>query len=888
MIVLRWMLWLVSWLILPRRYRVQVRGWDRLRDLKGPTLFLPSHPAYVDPMLVLMTFYPRFKIRPMLAEANFQSPVFYPFMKILNAVRLPDLLRASADAQGRAEQAIQDVIAGLNRGENFVMWPAGRVERRGVEVLGGASALARILQAAPNANVVMIRTKGLWGSSFSYAYTGRAPAFARAMLAGAGWLCASLYFFMPRRTVEMTAELIDRRTMPELERTRLNPWCEAWYNKELDPTPIFVPYHHLFGPRTHTYPPLMSLGEVDLNAIKPKTIERVNHLVEVKLKRPLTAKENAPATTLDQLGLDSLERMELTLDVEKEFGFSSDDVAVNLGQLWALGQGQVEKAAPKPAPAEWFRPPSARGRAVIDGETIAEAFIRRALADPKDAAVADDMAGVLTYERLLVGTLIMSRRFAQLPGKNVGLLLPASVACDVALMGLYLAGKLPVVLNWTTGPSNLAHAAKLTELNHVITSQVFIDRTRIEVKGTEYVFLENVRKTVGLWEKLRTLLAVRWFPGNIRARVPKVTPDEHAVVLFTSGSEKAPKAVPLTHGNLIANQRGGIEVLGLLREDSLLGFLPSFHSFGLSVTGLIPLLAGVKVVRHPDPTDTARLVHKIASYKPTLLLATPTFLHHIYERAKPGDLDSLRVIIVGAEKCPPLLFEETKRLAPHATLIEGYGITECAPAVAANRPDDNHPGTLGRAVPGVELCVIDPDTDALVPPGQQGMLLVSGPNVFPGYIGQDGSSPFRELNGKRWYVTGDLVSIDERGIVTFNGRRKRFLKAGGEMISLPALEEPFVEMFPPTQDGPRVAVEGIELHGGRHIVLFTTEPITLAEANARLRQAGHHGILRIDEVRRVASIPVLGTGKTDYKVLRAQIESEQSAKSGNLELNRTS
>src|SRR5262249_29826638 len=157
------------------------------------------------------------------------------------------------------------------------------------------------------------------------------------------------------------------------------------------------------------------------------------------------------------------------------------------------------------------------------------------------------------------------------------------------------------------------------------------------------------------------------------------------------------------------------DVLDLTRKDSLLGFLPSFHSFGLSVTGLLPLLIGLKVVRHPDPTDAARLVWKIANYKPTILLATPTFLRHLFERARPGALGSLRIIMVGAETCPPALFEECKRLAPHATLIEGYGITECAPCVAANRPDDNHPGTLGRALPNVELCVVDPDTGDMLP-----------------------------------------------------------------------------------------------------------------------------------------------------------------------------
>jgi long-chain-fatty-acid--[acyl-carrier-protein] ligase len=350
------------------------------------------------------------------------------------------------------------------------------------------------------------------------------------------------------------------------------------------------------------------------------------------------------------------------------------------------------------------------------------------------------------------------------------------------------------------------------------------------------------------------------------------------VVLFTSGSEKAPKAVPLTHGNILSDQRGCLTMLRLTRRDSMLGFLPAFHSFGMSVTGLLPLLTGIKVVHHPDPTDAGGLARKIAAYKPTLMAGTPTFVSYIVDRAEPGQLESPRMIVVGAEKCPPSLFERVAQAAPGASLLEGYGITECAPVVSVNTPTDNRPGTVGKPVPGVEVCVVDLDTDAVLPTGQLGMLLVGGPTIFPGYIGHDGPPPFRELNSRRWYVTGDLARIDTDGFIHFSGRLKRFLKAGGEMISLPALEEPFVKLFPPTKDGPRVAVEGIEVEGGgKRIVLFTTEPLSLRDANARLQEEGFRGVLRLDDVRVLDTIPVLGTGKTDYKVLRALLLADQTA-----------
>jgi len=878
--VLRYAVWLLARLILSLRYRARVHGMERLRDLKGPVLVLPNHPGMIDPPLVLTALWPRLKPRPVLFEGNFQNPVLYPAMKLLNALRVPDLETASVEARAKAEQAVAEAIEALRHGDNVLLWPAGRIQHGGVEVLGGARAVTDILQSVPEASVVLVRTRGVWGSMFSFARTGKHPQLGRCLPAGVGWLLANLLLFAPRRRVEITVEPVDRGKFPELRRETLNRWLEDWYNAGGPETPTFVPYHVLFGPRTFEFPTRSSLADADLSKVKPETRAAVADILADKLGRPLTDAEQKPETTLDQLGLDSLDRMELTLHVEQRFGFSGDQVPANLGQVWALAQGLVEREPQKPPPPTWFRPASDEGPLAILGDTIGEAFVARALANRRDVAAADDLAGVLTYERLLVGALTMARRFARLPAANVGLMLPSSVVCDVALIGLQLAGKLPVVLNWTTGPANLAHAARIMSLTHVVTSRQFVDRTGVTVEGTEYLFLEDVRKEIGRWELLRTLLSVRLRPGGVRGRVPRVSPDQPAVVLFTSGSEKAPKAVPLTHSNVLSDMRSGIPFLGLTRKDSILGFLPAFHSFGMSGTTLMPLLGGMRLIHHPDPTDAGGLARKVAAYRPTMLVGTPTFVSYIVERAQPGQLDSLRLIVVGAETCPPSVRERCAVVAPGAVLLEGYGITECSPVVAVNRSQANRPGSLGQPLPGVEVCIVDLESDALLPPGQMGMLLVSGPTVFPGYLGYDGPSPFRERDGKRWYVTGDLVRTDADGFLWFAGRLKRFLKAGGEMISLPALEEPFVRLYPPTREGPRVAVEGVETEQGRRIVLFSTEPLSVREANAVLLKEGFRGVMRFDEVRQVEKIPVLGTGKTDYKVLRAMVTADARSPEG--------
>jgi long-chain-fatty-acid--[acyl-carrier-protein] ligase len=877
---LRYLLCLLARLFLSLRYRVHVRGLEQIRNLKGPVLVLPNHPGLNDPLLVLATIWPSLKPRPMVYEGNFKNPFMYLLMKLLNAVRVPALDQASTKARVRAQEAVDVVIAGLRNGENHILWPAGHMQHDGKERLGGARALADILQAVPQATLVRIRTRGLWGSMFGFAQTGEHPNLIGRYAAGLGWLLANLIVFAPRRHVDITIERIDREHLPELRRETLNPWLEAWYNDNDGPeTPTYVPYHFAFGRRTFEFPKLRSLEEVDVSQIKPAIREAVAHTIADKLGRPLTDDELKPETTFDRLGLDSLDRMELTLRIEQQYGFTSDQVPTTLGQMWALAQGLVQKGPPKPPPPAWFAQKSDEGLLDILGETIPEAFVARALRQPRDVAAADDMAGAVTYERLLTAAVAMSRRFVALPAANVGLMMPASVACDIALLALHLAGKLPVVLNWTTGPANLAHAARIMDLTHVVTSRAFIDRTAIEIEGVEYLFLEKLRKGMGKVELLRTLLMVRWLPGRVRKLVPQTPPDRPAVVLFTSGSEKAPKAVPLTHHNILSDQRTGGPFLGLRHCDAILGFLPAFHSFGLTVTSLLPLLGGMRVVHHPDPTDASGLARKLAAYRPSILVGTPTFVNFILERAERDHLNSLRLIVVGAESCPPSVRQRCADIAPSATLLEGYGITECSPVVSSNTVNANRPGTLGKPLPGVEVRVVDLETDEFLPANRLGMLLVSGPTVFPGYIAYDGPSPFQEREGKRWYITGDLAHIDDDGFIHFGGRLKRFLKAGGEMISLPALEEPFARLYPPTKDGPRVAVEGIEMDSGRRIVLFATEPMNLREANARLIEEGFHGVMRFDEVRQVESIPVLGTGKTDYKALRALVaESHRESK----------
>lgn len=883
---MRWLIDTMFWglirLIVRLRYRVTVAGLESVADLTGPVLVLPNHPCYIDPPTVMSHLARGLKpqLRPLVYSGTYRVPFLLPLMKLVQAYEVPDLAAQSRSAAARTQELIDSIVERVQAGDSFIIYPSGRLQRTNREIIGSARFVHELVSRCPELQVVLVRTRGLWGSLWGCARSGQPPDLTMTVLQATGWLLASLVFFLPRRRVHLQVEPMARERLPLESREAFNRFLEDWYNVDAPKDPIFVRYNWLFGPSTGSYAPAQA-ETVDAAAIAGKTIGQVNELVASFLKRDLDESECQAATRLEDLGLDSLDRMELALRIEQQFGFQSDTVVDTLGGLWALADGKLaghDAAKPLPVPKAWFASMTGgTARAGTDwllDETVAAAFVRRMLEAPEAAATGDPLSGLLSRRRLLVGATLMARRFAAIPEPHVGVMLPASVAADLVFFGLHLAGKTPVMMNWTTGPANLAHGIEVTGVKQVISSSRLVDRLGVEIAGAEYLFLEDVKQTIGKAEAISTMLASRMRPGQLLRNLPAQRDGDPAVFLFTSGSESAPKTVPLTHRNLLTNIIDSLDVLQPDANDRLLGFLPPFHSFGLTGNVLLPQLAGIRSVRYADPTDASGLVRLIHAYQPTLLFTTPTFLSYILNHCSGDELSSLHKIITGAEACPESTYTLCREKAPEATILEGYGITECSPVVAANRLDKIKHGSIGRPVGHVESKIVHHETHEPVAEGETGMLLVRGASIFEGYHAYEGPSPFLEVQGERWYRTGDLVSADDDGYLRFRGRLKRFLKAGGEMISLPAIEAPLQKRFPADENGPKVAVEGIETPDGRQIVLFTTEKLTLREASDILLEAGLRGVMRLDEVRVVDAIPVLGTGKTDYKTLRAWIEAE--------------
>jgi long-chain-fatty-acid--[acyl-carrier-protein] ligase len=379
------------------------------------------------------------------------------------------------------------------------------------------------------------------------------------------------------------------------------------------------------------------------------------------------------------------------------------------------------------------------------------------------------------------------------------------------------------------------------------------------------VLLDEVGKGISLSTKLLAAFKARFNWSELE----NMQPVEPAAVLFTSGSESHPKAVPLTHGNILANIRDISQAIHFQQDERVLGCLPPFHAFGLTTTTILPLLLGLRVVYHPNPTEGRMLARIIEAYHATLLVGTPTFLGGILRLAEDRHLESLRVVVSGAEKCPDAIYATLARRWPKTIVLEGYGITECSPVVSVNREEDPRTGTVGKPLVSVEWAIVDLETRRRVEPGEPGMLLVRGPSVFSGYLNPDVESPFETFEGRSWYRTGDLVRQDH-GVLVFAGRLKRFVKLGGEMVSLPAIEEALSFRFQGEEETePILAVEASEEELNPDLVLFSVAGIPRDEANAAIREAGLSALHNIRVVRKIEQIPTLGTGKTDYQALKA-------------------
>ena len=519
----------------------------------------------------------------------------------------------------------------------------------------------------------------------------------------------------------------------------------------------------------------------------------------------------------------------------------------------------------------------------------------RALAKhPRRIAVVDRTAArqeISAGQMLAVAAALSRRLRATVPGRRVGIVLPPGVGANIANLAVACAGKVPVNLNFTAGRAAIESSLRVGEIDTVITADAMKAKLpnfpfppgTIDLK-TE-IAAAGGKKAILPWLLAAYVLPNQWVASLLG--LPRRGDNEEAALLFTSGSSGEPKGVILTHRNILANC-AQISSLSILPETAtMLGCLPIFHSFGFTVTLWYPILRGCKVVTVPSPLDTRKIVEAIQQEKATVMVGAPTFIRPFLKKATKEELKTLALVVTGAEKLPMDLYEAF--LAQFGIeILQGYGLTETTPAACINQ---NHPpittrtaehqegkrtGAVGRLLPGSTACIVDPETGAVLPMTSTGMLWLKGPHVFPGYLKDDEKTAAALKD--RWFVTGDLGRFDEDGFLFIEGRLSRFSKIGGEMVPHGTVEQRIIAAFGwEESDGPVAVVTGIpDPSKGEALVLLTTKEITAADIRTKLLEAGFPNLWVPKIIVKVAAIPVLGTGKTDFKSCRA-LALEQAA-----------
>ncbi len=500
---------------------------------------------------------------------------------------------------------------------------------------------------------------------------------------------------------------------------------------------------------------------------------------------------------------------------------------------------------------------------------IIESFIKTAKKNFKKIVHEDSTGMSLTFGQTLTASILLSKHIRNFEGENIALVFPASVGGALAFIATSLSGKTPVGLNFIAGKDEQDWVMDICDIKTIFTSRVFIQKAEI-AEDPRMVFIEDIKEKTSKMEKLLTYFSckVKSSQSLIQKYREFDAPDKTAIILFTSGSESHPKGVPLTNKNIYMSIQDFSTVFQPNPEDKVLGALPFFHVFGFVVCLWLPLVMGMGAVFHPNPTEYERLGKIVRRYRVTMLLGTSTLYRGFMKRWKRDQVSSVRLAFAGAEKLNESVRKKfNEKLG--ITILEAYGVTESCSCVTVNYPNDFCHGSVGRLMPNVQCKIVDTETYEELQPGEEGLILVKGPNVMNGYY--KAPELTRQAFHDGFYITGDIGKI-ENGFLYITDRLKRFAKVGGEMIPLTPIEDKLSYVLDQHVENEKRSCAIVNIphaQKGEQLIAFVVDanPDKIL-LNRELDQAGLPKLSQPDHYMSIDSIPMLPSGKVDYKSIK--------------------
>lgn len=498
--------------------------------------------------------------------------------------------------------------------------------------------------------------------------------------------------------------------------------------------------------------------------------------------------------------------------------------------------------------------------------SLHEKIIKIVKKHPNNTAIIDSATGKnYTYGQFLVASMLFSGIIKKKEGEFIGIMMPMSAGAFISVLATMMTGKVPVMINYSTGAeNNIRYARRKCGFRTVITSRKLCEKLGIK-NTTDMIFAEDIAASVSILQKLKAFiksLTPNYF-------ISKKSGEDIAVLLFTTGSEKEPKAVMLTHDNISSNVESLSELFIFDSHDTFTGVLPLFHVFGLTTSFFLPLMSGSAVNTFANPLEYKYVAEGIKNNKNTIITATPTFLRGYCLKSEPGDFRSLRIIMAGGDKLTSNLRDMW--ITKHGLeVLEGYGTTETSPVISVNTQEKKRFGSIGQVIPGVKVRIIDIDTEQPLPAGQEGKIYVKGRLVMKGYFNDMEETSLHIRNG--WYDTGDIGLIDEDGFLWHKGRLKRFVKIGGEMISLTAVENAVEQHI--GEDDQCCAAEIPHVTKGAEIVVATTSDIK--ESVIKKKLADHLPQIAVPKrIYQFKELPLMGNGKVNFRAVQEMCRNQE-------------